>query len=120
MTIARLRPPTGTSVGSGTTTGSAELHRLMTLMTGDEKHSAAATSTLDVLQVLYDRVLHVDPRRPDDPARGRFLRSKGHGPMAFYAVLAARGFLDPAELPTWTDRDSRLGLHPDGVLIPGV
>ena len=62
-------------------------------MTGDEKHAAAATSTLDVLWVLYDRVLRVDPRRPDDPDRDRFLLSKGHGPMAYYAVLAAKGFL---------------------------
>ena len=35
----------------------------MTLMTGDEKHSAAATSTLDVLRVLYERVLQIDPER---------------------------------------------------------
>ncbi len=35
----------------------------MSLMTGDEKHDAAATSTLDVLWVLYDRVLRVSPRR---------------------------------------------------------
>src|SRR5919198_428748 len=31
----------------------AELRWLMTLMTGDEKHTDAATSTLDVLYVLY-------------------------------------------------------------------
>ena len=98
----------------------AELSRLMGLMTGDEKHSAAATSTLDVLHVLYDRVLRVDPARPDDPDRDRFLLSKGHGPMAFYAVLAARGFLDEAELAGWARPGSRLGLHPDRTLVPGV
>ena len=43
--------------------GYADLPRLMSLMTGDEKHSAAATSTLDVLWVLYDRVLDVTPSR---------------------------------------------------------
>ncbi|SCF86689.1 transketolase, partial [Streptomyces sp. DconLS] len=37
----------------------ADLPRLMSLMTGDEKHGPAATSTLDVLWVLYDRVLRV-------------------------------------------------------------
>ena len=35
----------------------AELPGLMTLMTGDEKHGPSATSTLDVLWVLYDQVL---------------------------------------------------------------
>jgi hypothetical protein len=34
---------------------------------------------------------------PDDPDRDRFLLSKGHGPAAYYAVLAAHGFI-PADL----------------------
>src|SRR5580693_1791128 len=69
----------------------AELPGLMTLMTGDEKHGPSATSTLDVLWVLYDRVLRVSPDTVDDPGRDRFLLSKAHGPAAYYAVLAAKG-----------------------------
>ncbi|MGI8307503.1 hypothetical protein [Saccharopolyspora hattusasensis] len=88
--------------------GYPDLRPLMSEMTGDEKHSFAATSTLDVLWVLYDQVLSVDPRRLDDPDRDRFLLSKGHGPMAFYSVLAAKGFLDPAELSHFGEFDSRL------------
>ena len=41
----------------------AELPGLMTVMTGDEKHGPSATSTLDVLWVLYDQVLRVSPDR---------------------------------------------------------
>ena len=41
--------------------GYDDLPRLLTLMTGDEKHGPSATSTLDVLWVLYDRVLDVSP-----------------------------------------------------------
>lgn len=97
-----------------------DLPNLMTRMTGDEKHAPSATSTLDVLWALYDRVLHVTPETVDAPDRDRFLLSKGHGPMAFYAVLAAKGFI-PAE---WLDGfgrfDSPLGLHPDRNLVPGV
>ena len=100
--------------------GYADLHRLMSLMTGDEKHSASATSTLDVLWVLYDRVLRIDATRPDDDDRDRFLLSKGHGPMAYYAVLAAKGFVDEQALRRWARYDSALGLHPDRNLIPGV
>jgi transketolase len=96
------------------------IRSLMTRMTGDEKHGPAATSALDVLHVLYGRVLRVDPGSPDDPERDRFLLSKGHGPMAYYAVLAAHGFLDSLELADWTRRTSRLGMHPDRVLVPGV
>ncbi|RKT07910.1 transketolase [Streptomyces sp. 3211.6] len=97
-----------------------DLGRLMALMTGDEKHGPAATSTLDVLWVLYDRVLRVDPASADEPGRDRFLLSKGHGPMAYYAVLAAKGFLPVDWLPGFGTFDSPLGHHPDRVLIPGV
>ena len=69
-----------------------DLPALVTRLTGDEKHGLASESTLDVLWVLYDRVLRVDSRAPIDPTRDRFLLSKGHGPMAYYAVLAAKGF----------------------------
>ncbi|MGL5909193.1 MAG: thiamine pyrophosphate-dependent enzyme [Phycicoccus sp.] len=98
----------------------AALRRLMTLMTGDEKHDVAATSTLDVLRVLYERVLSVSPERQDDATRDRFYLSKGHGPMAYYAVLADRGFVPESWLPGWASFDSPLGHHPDRNLVPGV
>jgi transketolase len=98
----------------------ADLPGLMATMTGDEKHDHAAESTLDVLWVLYDQVLRVSPQTADHDDRDRFLLAKGHGPMAYYAVLAAKGFLDPAELPGYAGFASRLGHHPDRNLIPGV
>lgn len=98
----------------------ADLARLLTRLTGDEKHAPSAYSTLDVLWALYDRILRVTPTTLDDPDRDRFLLSKGHGPAAFYAVLAAKGFI-PEEwldhLGTW---DSPLGHHPDRQRVPGV
>jgi transketolase len=96
------------------------VERLMTLMTGDEKHSAAATSTLDVLRVLYERVLQIDPERVSDPERDRFYLSKGHGPMAYFAVLADHGFIPEEWLADWATYDSPLGYHPDRNLVPGV
>lgn len=105
---------------SGRAHGYADLSGLMALMTGDEKHGSAATSTLDVLWVLYDRVLRVGPERADDPERDRFLLSKGHGPMAYYAVLAAKGFLPVEWLDGFGSYHSPLGHHPDRTLVPGV
>ncbi|MEV7085086.1 transketolase [Streptomyces sp. NPDC093085] len=96
------------------------LYRLMALMTGDEKHGPAATSTLDALWVLYDRVLRVTPGSAEDEGRDRFLLSKGHGPMAYYAVLAAKGFIPEEALPGFGSYDSPLGHHPDRTLLPGV
>lgn len=100
--------------------GYADLGRLMDLQLGDEKHAPSATSTLDVIWVLYDRILRVDPNRTDDPDRDRFLLSKGHGPMAYYAVLAAKGFIGVPTLRTFGQYDSPLGHHPDRNLVPGV
>jgi transketolase len=101
-------------------TSTQDLAGLFERLTGDEKHEWAAASTLDVLWVLYDRVLNIRPDNVDDPDRDRFLLSKGHGPMAYYAVLAAKGFFAPETLDDWTTFGSPLGLHPDHVLIPGV
>jgi transketolase len=96
------------------------VERLLRLMTGDEKHDPASHSTLDVLRVLYERVLDVSPETVDDPRRDRFLLSKGHGPMAYYAVLCDRGFFPESWLPAWGTFDSSLGYHPDRNLVPGV
>jgi transketolase len=96
------------------------LTELLTRMTGDEKHEPSALSTLDTLWVLYDRVLRLTPSTVTAEDRDRFLLSKGHGPAAFYAVLAAKGFIPPEwldEVGTW---DSPLGHHPDRLRIPGV
>jgi transketolase len=90
------------------------------MMTGDEKHDPASYSTLDVIRVLYERVLDVSPDLVDDPGRDRFLLSKGHGPSAYYAVLCDRGFFPESWLETWASFDSPLGHHPDRNLVPGV
>ena len=103
-----------------TTTGADRLPALLRRLTGDEKHSPSAYSTLDVLWVLYDRVLRVTPATVNAPDRDRFLLSKGHGPAAYYAVLAAKGFVPEAWLDDLAGPDSRLGHHPDRTLVPGA
>jgi len=107
-------------MAASTTLEYEDLPGLLTLLTGDEKHDWSALSTLDVLWVLYDRVLRVDPAAPDDPERDRFLLSKGHGPAAYYAILAAKGFLDVDDLRDFGGHESPLGYHPDHLLVPGV
>src|SRR4051794_16159120 len=94
--------------------------RLVALLTGDEKHDLASYSTLAVIRVLYERVLDVSPANVEHPERDRFLLSKGHGPMAYYAVLCDRGFFPESWLSSWATFDSPLGHHPDRNLVPGV
>src|SRR5437588_9012211 len=94
-----------------TALGYDDLPGLLTRLTGDEKHDWSSLSTLDVLWVLHDRVLG-----PDD----RFLLSKGHGPAAFYAVLAAKGHIPVDALEGFGSFSSMLGYHPDRVLVPAA
>jgi transketolase len=93
---------------------------LLSRLTGDEKHELSAESTVDAIWVLYDRILRVDPARPEADERDRFLVSKGHGPHAFYAVLAAKGFFPLSWLDDLAGPRSPLGHHPDRTLVPGV
>jgi transketolase len=103
-----------------TTTDIVRIERLMTLATGDEKHDESAHSTLDVLWVLYDRILRYDPKNPRSEERDRFVLSKGHGPEAFYAILVDKGFFPVSALKTFMGWESILGSHPDRNQVPGV
>jgi transketolase len=96
---------------TSTTSAYDRLPELLVRLTGDEKHDRSALSTLDVLWVIYDRILEDEDR---------FLLSKGHGPAAYYAVLAAQGLLPLEALDSFGSFDSPLGHHPDRMLVPGV
>ncbi|GGT19572.1 transketolase [Streptomyces purpureus] len=82
-------------------------------------HLGGAFSCADVLAALYFSVLNVDPRRPEDPDRDRFLLSKGHAAVGLYATLAERGFFPVAELAGYGRPGSRLMGHPVRA-VPGV
>jgi len=86
---------------------------------GDEKHDESSYSTLEVVDVLYD-VMRFDPVNPRWEGRDRFILSKGHGPLAFYAVLAKHGFFSPQEFDRFLTWDGILGGHPDRNRVPGV
>ena len=103
-----------------TSTDIARIKRLMSLATGDEKHGSSSLSTLDVLWVLYDRILRFDPKNPRWENRDRFVLSKGHGCVSYYAILADKGFFPTSTLKTFMQYDSILGAHPDRNQVPGV
>ncbi|MGH4033425.1 transketolase [Actinomycetota bacterium Odt1-20B] len=82
-------------------------------------HLGGALSCTDVLTALYFSVLNTDPQHPDDPARDRFLLSKGHAAVGLYATLAERGFFPVEELAGYGRPGSRLMGHPVRA-VPGV
>jgi len=97
-----------------------DVRALMARATGDEKHEESTTSTLDALWVLYERILRIDPASPEGPDRDRFILSKGHGPAALYAILAAKRFFPADWLDRFLEHDGHLGGHPDRTQVPGI
>jgi transketolase len=85
-----------------------------------EGHIPSALSILDILWVLYDRVLRISPAYPTAVERDRFVLSKGHASLALYAVLAEKGFFPRQWLDRFGRYDSPLGGHPDSRKVPGV
>jgi transketolase len=83
-------------------------------------HIGGPLSAADILAALYFGVLRIDPQRPDWPDRDRFILSKGHSAIGWYATLALRGFFPIEELDTFDAVNSRLQGHPDMTITPGV
>lgn len=90
-----------------------------TIISG-EGHIPSAFSILDILWVLYDKILNITPLNFDNIDRNHFILSKGHGSLGLYAVLSEKGFFNGIELNSFTKFDSFLGGHPDRNKVPGV
>ena len=82
-------------------------------------HTGGGLSCLDILNVLYNRVLRVAPETFTDPRRDRYVQSKGHCVEALYVVLADRGFFPDADLDTVCRYQSHYVGHPTRK-IPGI
>jgi transketolase len=83
-------------------------------------HIGGDLSAADILATLYLAVLNVDPRRPDDPERDRYIQSKGHASGVLYTTLATAGFFPDALLDSYMAEGSPLNGHPDRTKVPGV
>jgi transketolase len=79
-------------------------------------HPTSSMSAAELMAVLLDGHLRLDPLRPDDPARDHLVFSKGHASPLFYACLKAAGAIDDEELLTFRKLGSRIEGHPTPVL----
>ena len=75
-------------------------------------HTGGSLSCIDILNVLYNRILNVSPEKFDDPGRDRYIQSKGHSVEALYVVLADKGFFPESELETLCRYHSNYIGHP--------
>lgn len=83
-------------------------------------HPGGALSIADILTVLYFNEMNINPEKPHDENRDRFVLSKGHASAALYAVLAEKGYFSKENLKTFRKINSYLQGHPDMKHIPGV
>ncbi|CAN5359114.1 transketolase [soil metagenome] len=84
-------------------------------------HIGGDLSVADILTVLYHYGLRVDPTDIANPARDRFVLSKGHAAVCMYIAMSMRGFFSyEGIVDTYGQLDSAYGMHPCKVQLPGV
>ncbi|MGV3618482.1 MAG: transketolase [Fimbriimonas sp.] len=105
--------------GSVHTAARARANALRMVHRARASHIGAALSMIDLLAVLYDGVLRVDPANPQWAERDRLIVSKGHAAVGLYAMLAEHGFLSQADLDTYGQEGSVLLGHVSHH-VPGV
>lgn len=92
---------------------------LEAIFTAGAGHTGGGLSCLDILNVLYNRILNASPATVSDSNRDRYVQSKGHSVEALYAVLADRGFFSEGELKTICRYQSYFVGHPTRH-VPGI
>ncbi len=84
-------------------------------------HLGSCLSCIDILVALYFEILHIDPARPTDVARDRFILSKGHAAPALFQVLALRGYYPEALLQNYGEDGGVFAEHPPTPShLPGI
>lgn len=94
-------------------------HALRMVHAANSSHIGSCLSIADILAALYAGALRIDPRRPDDPDRDRFILSKGHAAAILYAALAESGFIPVSLLDSYCRNDSPLTGHINHS-VPGI
>jgi transketolase len=92
---------------------------LRMIVSGKGGHTGGSLSSVDILVSLYFHALRIDPKRPDDPGRDRFVMSKGHSAEGLYCVLSRAGFFPDDWLSQYGSFGSHLYGHPT-MGVPGV
>lgn len=93
---------------------------LTMLYKGQSAHAGSNLSPADIITVLYENILNIDPKNPEQEDRDRFIMSKGHGAAVVWATLAIKGFFPISWLNTYYQDNGKLPGHITKLNIPGV
>lgn len=83
-------------------------------------HLGGGLSMIEIMAVLYQGIMNLDPGNPLWEKRDRFILSKGHGVLAYYTALNQAGFVSDHELTTFKSKDTFLYGHPSMNLSKGI
>jgi transketolase len=95
------------------------VHVLRMLNRAKSSHIGSNYSIVELLGVLYNAILRIDPQQPAWEDRDRFVLSKGHAAAVYYAVLAERGFFPVDQLDSFYQNGSSLAGHAT-TGVPGI
>jgi transketolase len=87
---------------------------------GGSSHVGSALSMIDVMAVLYGRIMRYDATDPKWAGRDRFILSKGHAGAGVYATLAECGFFSVDTLDQHYQNGSIFSGHVSHKGVPGV
>jgi transketolase len=85
-----------------------------------ESHIGSALSIVDILAVLYFKILNINPSNSCYINRDRLIISKGHAVSALYAVLSECGFFEESLLDSFAENGRNISVHPERFSIPGI
>ncbi|WP_448699536.1 transketolase [Mucilaginibacter sp. AW1-3] len=75
-------------------------------------HTGGSLSCIDILNVLYNKIMNVSPENFKSPDRDRYIQSKGHCVEALFVTLADKGFFPESDLETLCKYQSHYIGHP--------
>lgn len=93
---------------------------LKTIGTLGVGHIGGSLSIVELLVVLYDKYMNVNPKNPNMAGRDRLIVSKGHSGPAVYSILCSKGYFPEDWLLTLNKPGTNLPSHCDMNRTPGV
>ncbi len=83
-------------------------------------HPGGSLSSCEIITLLYQNKMTLDPENPNAKERDRFILSKGHAAPMLYLNLVKRGILKEADLSGFRQINSILQGHPCHHKTPGI
>ena len=83
-------------------------------------HFGPALSCVDIVATLFFGVMHHDPKNPEMPERDRFVLSKGHACLAYYAALIETGYIPKDMISQFKGNNSIFSGHPSMNMQYGI